>query len=201
MKKLLLTMFVIGNFTFASAQTPGAGMSSSESIPNDGISIRIVKIEDKKVPQTMNVEVTFEMTNETDEEVFVPNPRVAIGLSFVQPEFFDAVIGGASCEAAGLVDMANKKKGSEDFTRIGPSESALFTVNPRDLNFNPTCKFKLAESQTIQIRYSAMESFFDPTFLSQAYENAPEKDIIMEIYAKVVRGTVVSQVVEFEGTQ
>ena len=179
MKELLLLFFAIASFTYTCAQTPGTGKSSSELIPNDGITLRIVNIEDKKVPASMDIEVTFEISNSTGDEVYVPNPRVEIGLSFVQPEFFNVVIGEADCVASGLIDMAKKIKGSDEFTRIGPLETVQFIVNPRDLNFNPTCKFKSGEQQTLQIRYSAQESFFDPVFLNQAYADAPEKVIIM----------------------
>jgi hypothetical protein len=198
MVRLFILLFTISSATSAVAQEFGSAKSSSEQIDNAGFTLRIVSVEQKKVSATLNFEVTFEITNATEEEVYVPNPRVEKGISFVQPEFFSAMISGADCKVAGLVDMTNKKKGTNDFTRIGPSETVQFTINPRDLNFNPTCEFHSGEKQTIRISYSAQESFLNYGFLNEAYANNPEKVVMMDIYEKVLKGTLLSEAVEFE---
>jgi hypothetical protein len=197
MRRLLLILFTIGSVAAAFSQEKEFGKPGEAPSLNEGISLKIVKIEAKKMPADLNFALTFEIANATDSEVYVPNPRVEQGIRYVQPEFFGALIGGADCYGS-FMDMDDNKKGSGDFTRIGPSESVQFTINPRDLNFNPDCTFRSNEAHTVQIRYSAQESFFDPDFLYQAYADSPEREVMMDIYAKVIRGTLLSDVVEFE---
>ncbi len=197
MRNLILTLVATGSFVIGNAQEQGRQMSGNMPSLNEGISISIVSIEDRKVSADLNINVTFEITNASGEEVYVPNPRVEKGIKFVQPEFFSVVITGADCDQAGFMDIVDRMKGTSEFTRIGPGETIQFSINPRELNLNPDCKFIAGKVQTLQIMYHAPESFFNPSFLDNAYADAPEGVIIMDIYAKVVRGKILSQVVEF----
>ena len=151
--------------------------------------LEIVETELIKPNSDLDFSINFTLTNNSDRDVWVPNPKNPSERDALEsPEFFEVWIGAVeNCSYSDYISIRNRKS-IDDYTKIPVNGSASFTMNPKELFPGMFCD-ETSGNVDFQIVY--IPRSFDLSGIEKS--GLPE-----EILSNLLTDTLQSQIIQFD---
>jgi hypothetical protein len=161
-----------------------------QNVNDNSVIINIVGINKGKLDLDSDINIEFEIINQTNKDIIFPKPVKLIDYStMLEPEFFNVKVIAYDCQ--GLLLALDGFKKEADFAIIKANSKELFSLNPFE-NRGLECEKIEGEKQFVIIEYHP-----DPDKLTTEYATKNIKSVHPEfagnVFGNILRDTLVSK--------
>lgn len=167
------------------------------NVENKGISIKLIEPQGIKIPPTLYLDIAFEVTNNTSNDIYMPKPLMTKDYESTEwPTFYNLQLNPADeCMGMDLM-ISEQKRNLESFVKIAKNDTHKFSFNPHLMLAGLSCGYTTNDKIEFQLKYLPNPSYFKADFLKSGYEAVTDKEQLANIYAKIPRDTIKSQMIE-----
>lgn len=166
-------------------------MKNLESKKIETVRLNILEVKKGSADEPWDLNVEFELINETNKDFYVPTPSDIYNYSFVtNPHFFGYELKGYECEHEVLFSDGTVKK-IDAFMKIEAKSRKKIIIKPFN-SLSVFCSAIQGEKRYIQVLYTPDQEQLTDEFVKSHYKNESELNKIIDIYNQIYKDTIVS---------
>ena len=165
---------------------------NTQNSSNEPITIKIKNPETNKISRSLRLNINFEVTNNSNEDIYFPKP-VAGG---EWPDYYNLdLIPGENCMAMDM-ELSEQYRKQSSFEIIPKKTSKEFSFNPSRILPGIDCEYQINDTIQLALEYKPDPKYLDFENLKYGYRHISDQESIKEIYSKIPRDTFKSQLIE-----
>ena len=157
----------------------------------NSIRINIIDVKRGSVEEPWDLDVEFEVINETDKDYFIPIPSDIYNNSFVtEPHFFSYELKGYDCEFEVLFSDGKVKK-LDGFMKIEGKSKKIISMKPFN-SLSVYCSAIENEQKYLKVVYMPDQKQISEEFVKNNYKDESELSTMLGVYKQIYADTIIS---------